>query len=153
MRRFLVGLVFGILSFAQQVVVPMPPGATNPAVTQETIKTTICVSGFTTTIRPPSGIMSAQKRASAKKLGIKDLSLGEWDHLISLQLGGAPNSPDNLWFQYYLPKPGAREKDVVEGYLKRQVCSNKITLAEAQFEIVHNWLEIYNQNYANKKKK
>ena len=31
---------------------PTVPGATNPAVTQDNIKSTICVSGWTKTIRP-----------------------------------------------------------------------------------------------------
>ena len=46
----------------------------------------------------------------------------EIDHLISLELGGA-NDITNLWPQPYFPKPGAKEKDTVENWLHRQVCS------------------------------
>ncbi|MCZ4102132.1 hypothetical protein C8250_041875 [Streptomyces sp. So13.3] len=39
-------------------------GATNPAVTQATLKTTICMPGYTATIRPPSSITAKEKAAS-----------------------------------------------------------------------------------------
>jgi hypothetical protein len=38
------------------------PGARYSKVTQGTIKTTICVKGWTATIRPPSSYTSALKR-------------------------------------------------------------------------------------------
>ena len=121
-----------------------PKGETNPDVTQETINKTICVPNWTKKVRPPNSVMAKQKKAAAAKLGIKDLKSGEWDHFIPLELGGAPNSPNNLWFQPYSPKPGAREKDVVESYLHKQVCSGKLNLSEAQKMIVNNWVLVYN---------
>ena len=39
----------------------LTPGATNPAVTQATIHQTICVSGWTAKIRPPSSYTTALK--------------------------------------------------------------------------------------------
>lgn len=132
--------------FALTMMAQTPPkGATNPNVNQNNIKTTICVAGWTATVRPPSSIMAKQKQQEADKLQIKDITSGEWDHLISLELGGHPNSPDNLWFQPYLPKPGAREKDVVESYLHRQVCSGSMTLLDAQKAITKDWVSIYNK--------
>jgi len=47
----------------------------------------------------------------------------EIDHLIPLELSGS-NELSNLWPQPYRPQPGAREKDVLENYLHRQVCSD-----------------------------
>ena len=132
--------------FALTMMAQTPPkGATNHNVNQNNIKTTICVAGWTATVRPPSSIMAKQKQQEADKLQIKDITSGEWDHLISLELGGHPNSPDNLWFQPYLPKPGAREKDVVESYLHRQVCSGSMTLLDAQKAITKDWVSIYNK--------
>lgn len=60
----------------------------------------------------------------------------EEDHLISLELGGAPADPKNLW-----PEPHAspNAKDKVEDFLHTAVCSNKITLQEAQQRIATNW--------------
>ena len=122
-----------------------PKGEINPNVNQNNIKTTICVAGWTATVRPPSSVMAKDKKQAVAKLGIKDITSGEWDHFISLELGGHINSPDNLWFQPYLPKPGAREKDVVESYLHRQVCSGAITLLNAQKTITKDWVSIYNK--------
>jgi hypothetical protein len=39
--------------------------------------------------------------------------------------------------------PGAKEKDEVEDYLHRQVCSGALSLTDAQQEIASNWYEIY----------
>jgi hypothetical protein len=53
------------------------------------------------------------------------------------------NDPKNLWAQPYLPVPGARQKDVLETFLKRRTCSGAITLAEAQKEISTDWYAAY----------
>jgi len=69
---------------------------TNPAVTQVTIATTICVSGWTKTVRP-----SAWETARIKIKLIRELELPEelltdfeLDHRIPLALGGIPYGPE-----------------------------------------------------------
>ena len=119
----------------------LTPGATNPAVTQATIKSTICKPGYTATVR---NVTDATKRQVIARYGlpVTDLNLVEIDHFWSLEVGGS-NDITNLWPQYYAASPGqkgylgARAKDVVETWLKRQVCSEKMTLREAQDEM---WL-------------
>jgi len=66
----------------------------------------------------------------------KPLGSYEEDHLISLQLGGNPVDPRNLWPEF--PK-SINQKDVFEGFLKRQVCAGNITLAKAQHDIATDW--------------
>jgi hypothetical protein len=58
-------------------------------------------------------------------------SLSEYqeDHLVSLELGGHPTDPRNLWPE---PYPRAAQVDVIENQLNDQVCSGSLTLAEAQ---------------------
>lgn len=68
--------------------------------------------------------------------------LYEIDHLISLELGGA-DDVDNLWPQPYYQHPGAREKDTVENWLHRQVCSGKMDPQEAQRSIATDWYAVY----------
>jgi hypothetical protein len=43
--------------------------------------------------------------------------------LISLELGGAPSDPRNLFPEPHAPEPGARQKDTVENRLNDEVCS------------------------------
>jgi hypothetical protein len=64
----------------------------------------------------------------------------EEDHLISLELGGSPTDPANLWAE---PHASPNEKDKVENYLHALVCSNVITLAVAQREISTNWYQVF----------
>ena len=75
------------------------PGTTNPAVTQANIGQTICVSGYTATIRPDSSITTELKKEQlASGYTYKgDTATGayEEDHLISLEIGGAPNVEAN----------------------------------------------------------
>ena len=106
------------------------PGALNPDVTQATIGQTICVSGWTRTIRPDSGYTSALKLRQLAEYGVSG-SPGDYqeDHLISLELGGAPTDPRNLWPQ---PRPWADRVDKTENELRADVCAGRLTLAEAQ---------------------
>jgi hypothetical protein len=122
-------------------------GATNPNVTQANIKRTICKSGWTATIRPPSSYTTALKRQQIEEYDYADKRLASYeeDHLISLQLGGHPRDPQNLWPQAYKGKCGARVKDVIETKLKRLVCSGTIPLAQAQQLIAGNWVAAYSQ--------
>ena len=124
------------------------PGAFNKNVTQANIATTVCKSGWTATIRPTvtytNNLKDTQLKttyASYTKIWGTSASAYEEDHLISLQLGGNPSDPKNLWPQPYADN-GARKKDVVETALKRLVCSNSITLKDAQKAIL-NWPVAY----------
>jgi hypothetical protein len=131
------------------------PGATNPAITQANISATICKKGWSTkSIRPPASYTTALKRQQIKAWGYDDKKLGDYeeDHLISLELGGAPKDPKNLWPEPYAGKFGARIKDKVEDRLHELVCSGKLTLKQAQSAIVTNWITAYQRYVLNKPK-
>ncbi len=119
------------------------PGAANPNVTQANIGSTICVSGYTATIRPPTSYTNKLKAQQIKEYGYSDTNLSSYeeDHLIPLELGGDPTNPQNLWPEPYnvSDNNGAYSKDKVENLLRKQVCSGQISLQEAQSEIVVNW--------------
>lgn len=114
-----------------------PPGALNPAVNQGNIHETVCVPGYTDTIRPP---VSYTNRIKRDKIGPNaDPKLYELDHVIPLSIGGHPTDPNNLWPQEWTGPRGARAKDVIERRLHRQVCGwtqPTITLREAQRQIL-----------------
>jgi hypothetical protein len=117
------------------------PGAIDPAVTQADIRRTICVSGYTAKVRPPESVTEVEKRLSMEAYSsAKALHAYEYDHLVSLELGGARNDPRNLW-----PEPGGspNPKDALENHLHAQVCDGVITLATAQRTIARDWVTAY----------
>lgn len=128
-------------------VLPNPaltPGDINTSVTQATIASTICVSGWTATIRPPSSVTTAlkvQQLGSGYNFGgdinVKDY---EEDHLIPLELGGS-SSPLNLWPEPYTG--GAHLKDSLENKLKSLVCAGTLPLDTARKAISTNWIQAY----------
>jgi hypothetical protein len=106
------------------------PGVLNPDVRQDTVAETICVTGWTRTIRPSTDYTSALKIEQMREYGLAgEPSDYQEDHLISLELGGHPTDRRNLWPQ---PRPHAEEVDRIENELNRKVCSGEITLAEGQ---------------------
>jgi hypothetical protein len=120
------------------------PGALNAAVTQATIGSTICMSGYTKTVRPPEHITAKEKLASMAAYGDHGSpSDYEYDHIVSLELGGAANDPRNLW-----PEPGdsPNPKDSVENSLHRLVCSGQMPLAQAQKIIARGWIAYYRRH-------
>jgi hypothetical protein len=120
------------------------PGFANPAITQQNIRETICNPKWTSTIRPPSSYTTQLKLQQIAAWGLTgSKSDYEEDHFISLELGGDPKDPRNLWPEAYAPNPGAREKDVVENELHREVCSGQLSLLDAQTSIVTDWYAIY----------
>ena len=107
------------------------PGARYSKVTQATIKSTICKRGWTATIRPPASYTNALKKQQLAQWGYADQFPGHYeeDHLISLELGGAPRSSKNLWPE---PKAQAQRSDPKETAWKRKVCNGSLTLRQAQ---------------------
>ncbi len=103
------------------------PGAVSPAVTQRTLGSTICRSGYSESVRPSESITEPEKEASLAAYGDhRPLHDYEYDHLVSLELGGAANDPRNLW-----PEPGAspNPKDSIEDRLHAMVCDGRLSLA------------------------
>jgi hypothetical protein len=106
------------------------PGVLNPNVTQVNIRSTICRHGWTATIRPPVSYTNALKRKQMRQYGeTGSMSDYQEDHLISLEMGGNPTDPRNLWPE---PYPRAAEMDQIENELNSEICDGKLTLAEAQ---------------------
>jgi hypothetical protein len=147
-------------------------GAPNPSITPENIQDNICKQGWSTkSIRPPASYTTALKKTQLRSLGytlpnplpalttrsgkttIPDIakciarssnpSCYEEDHLISLELGGDPRSPDNLWPEPWFGAWNAHIKDVLENTLHKMVCAGQIPLRDAQRAIATNWVSAY----------
>jgi hypothetical protein len=119
------------------------PGFPNPDVTQENLANTICSRTFRTgTLRPPTSFTTPLKITQMVEYGnttkdpdkscvLRSNNPGcyEEDHLISLENGGHPRDPRNLWPEPYSTRIdgmviGARQKDVVENYIRNAICFN-----------------------------
>jgi len=129
------------------------PGSINPAATQENLAATVCKSGWAASQRPPSAYTSALKFAQIIEYGYADRELSHYeeDHLVPLELGGAPRDPRNLW-----PEPNeaglpdgslisSGEKDDLEDALHREVCAGEMELGDAQRLIAGNWIDAWEQ--------
>ncbi len=128
--------------------VPLPtvPGKANPNVSQANIGTTICVPLWTSKVRPPTSYTNKIKFALMDAAGIprSDATKFELDHELSIEDGGDPSSPLNLWLQpyrgKYCTKWCSQDKDMLETLLKRLVCKGTIPLSEAQRELQTDWV-------------
>lgn len=70
---------------------------------------------------------------------------------MSLELGGSPTDPRNLW-----PEPhhvmggwGSYAKDRLENEFNQMVCRGKLPLADAQSMIAHDWIAAYRRFIGN----
>ena len=128
----------------------LTPGALNPAVTQASIGSTICVAGWTKTVRPKASYTNALKLKQLKSgynfggdVNPRDY---EEDHLVPLEIGGAPADPKNLWPEPRSIVRGASVKDKLENKLHLMICGGLITLKDARKIFQNNW-ELGYQKY------
>jgi hypothetical protein len=129
-----------------QAYLPLPdptctPGAVNPDVTQKTITKTICVSGWTATIRPSTSYTNKLKKQGIADYGYTDTNLSDYeeDHFLPLELGGAPSDPSNLWPEPHAGDDNSYSKDAVENKIKKAVCAKTVTLKAAQKAMLTDW--------------
>jgi hypothetical protein len=91
-------------------------------------------------VRPSTSVTTPIKRSRLAAYGSRGpLSAFELDHLIPLELGGAPAAVANLWPEPWTGTQGARTKDHVENVLHARVCAKTMRLAIAQQAIATDW--------------
>lgn len=117
------------------------PGAVNPDVTQATIGSTICVSGWTATVRPSTSYTNTLKAQGIVAYGYTDTSMSDYeeDHFLPLEVGGSPTDPRNLWPQPRAGSDNSYNKDAVENAVKKAVCAHRTTLRAAQHAMLTDW--------------
>jgi hypothetical protein len=113
------------------------PGKALDGVTKEEV----CKNGYSKAVR---NVPESLKEKVYQEYSITSHKKGEYevDHIVSLELGGS-NEIDNLYPQPAEPRPGFHEKDVVEDYLHKKVCSGKLSLEDAQKIIANHWVTVY----------
>jgi hypothetical protein len=117
------------------------PGFANPDITQGNIADNLCNPNWSTKqVRPPTSYTNPLKLTQMQQYGdtVSDPTAAcmwssnnkgcyEEDHLISLENGGDPRDPRNLWPEPYKTQidgetVGARQKDTVENYIHNAIC-------------------------------
>ena len=122
-----------------------PPGALFQAVTQANVDKTICVPGWTSTVRPSTAYTQALKRTMLVRAGLPpaDAIKYELDHFVPLAVGGHPRAQENLWLQRWDGEWNARVKDRLERKLQVMVCAGQITLDAARSAVQQDWRAAY----------
>ncbi len=117
----------------------VPDRALTPGEVLSVDVTKICTPGYSRGVRNVSSAEKAQVAANYKFTGPS--SSVEYDHLISLELGGS-NAVANLWPE---PIADARVKDRLENRLRTLVCSGKMNLANVQLRIAEDWVSLWRE--------
>jgi hypothetical protein len=115
--------------------------ALNPDVDEDTIYGTICVSGYTKSVRPATSYTIGVKKKLMREAGIDAARIGDYelDHIVPLALGGHPRKLSNLMLQPWEGEHGAKAKDALEVRLQSLVCRGKLDLTDAQVCIAQDW--------------
>lgn len=122
----------------------LPDPKVTPGAVLTTNKNIVCKPGYASGVR---NVTSSNKRAVyaeyPESTSVCKVTC-EIDHSVSLELGGS-NEIQNLWPQPY-SSPGAHEKDKLENWLHKAVCSGQMSLVDAQTEIRTNWVASYRKH-------
>jgi hypothetical protein len=123
----------------------LTPGAINPHVTQANIGSTVCVKGWTKTVRPPAFYTNRLKKLQIRQYGYSDTDPRDYeeDHLVPLSVGGNPTDPRNLWPEPRNSEWNADRKDELEFALYMGVCHDEVGLDEARQAFATNWIDAY----------
>lgn len=139
MRHLWIIMLLCSVAMAEGPVYPnkeLTPGTTMQAELED-----LCEPGYTKVVRR---VTVSMKKKVFKLYGIDWEKREEYevDHFINLGIGGN-NDISNLWPMPYEPRPGAREKDVAENYLRRMVCNDEMSIDVAQEMMRSDWYKVY----------
>jgi hypothetical protein len=125
--------------------IKLTPGAIDSNISQDNIQRTLCVKGYTKTVRPPAYYTNALKKKQMAAYRYSDVNPRHYeeDHLIPLSIGGHPSDPANLWPQPRLSEWSAEKKDILELKLYMLVCEGSVMLDDARHQISTDWIETY----------
>ena len=140
-------ILLSLLLASQAFARTLPNAQLTPGASRVVTQTEICTTGSAALAR---NVSQATKLTVYKAYFLAGNHTGyckgregcEVDHLIAVELGGS-NDIANLWPQPYQGARNAHMKDRLEGTLHRMVCSNQITLQDAQKQISKNWIKAY----------
>lgn len=123
----------------------VPLEALNPDVREDTIQFTICVPGYTASVRPSTSFTNGVKLKLLREVALPPANASnyELDHRVPLALGGHPRALANLRLQRWEGPEGAKEKDRLEKRLQTLVCAGTVPLQEARSATYWDWPAAY----------
>ena len=129
----------------------LTPGAIDNSITQQNIQSTVCRKGYTKKVRPPTSFTNKLKKQQLREYGYADRNPKHYeeDHLIPLNIGGAPDDPRNLWPEPRNSEWNAEKKDVLELKLYHMVCKGQVSLSEAQQAYKTDWIAAFHKYVGN----
>ncbi len=126
----------------------MPNKTLTPGAVATTNAAKVCQPGYARRVRPRGALWKQLKETAYQRYGILRGHRSyvdaygvrhpayQIDHLIPLEIGGAPADVRNLWPE---PIESAHSKDRVEDALHRLVCSGRMPMTKAQAAIARDW--------------
>lgn len=116
-----------------------PSVSLDPKITPGIVITTsakdVCTPGWAGDHR--KSLTKHQKEEVLKAYGLPtSIKVGEWDHLIALELGGG-NGEKNIWPQ--ISTEDKKAKDKLENSLHKKVCDGDMKLTTAQQQMREYW--------------
>lgn len=144
------------VGFARADAQRMPRADLTPGAIATTSTASLCVRGYSGSVRPRGDAWRRIKDAVYSRYGIprgqrsmldaKGRSHPAYaiDHLIPIELGGSPGDLRNLWPE---PIKESRQKDRVENAMHSLVCSGAISIASAQSAIARDWRSAVPPNF------
>jgi hypothetical protein len=115
----------------------LTPGAVDPTATAAAV----CVPGYARAHRPP--ISHEERMAIFGEYGVVPVpGQFELDHRVLVELGGLTVAT-NLWTEPYFGNWNAHQKDFLEDQVHALVCSDRMTLRDAQQLFLGDWVAAY----------
>lgn len=127
-----------VLATSTAIAGPLP---VNPDVTPENIESTICVKGWSKSVRPPQIYTDRVKHHLMREAGLPMESIGDYilDHRINIAIGGSPTALANLTLQL---RDESFEKDRAENRAHSLVCAHRLDLRDAQKIMWADWKKL-----------
>ncbi len=139
------GATHSVHSIGQTATGVVPAELLNHEVRQDTIDMTICMPGYTASVRPSTSFTNGVKAKLVREAGLPGEATSDYvlDHHVPLAVGGHPRNLRNLVLQKWEGAGGAKQKDRLEKRLQALVCSRQLSLVDAQWAIYADWQAAY----------
>jgi hypothetical protein len=131
------------LALPMAALAQVPSNYRTPGATVKANSTLICTADYAASVKP---VANWQRNEALVRYGIRPEGFtGDLDHLVPVALGGS-NDPDNLWPFHGEGDFTLEAKNALAQRLRDMVCTNKMSLKDAQDAFKKDWTKAYRQH-------